>query len=199
MKLNNRERILGAITVAVLVAAGTWMWAEPRLQQIEELQKEKRNYRQIVNRAQQLLSREQAWQSRLSKLRKQLPRYGPSEKVTAEIMKMLEERAGKAGLSLLKASPEDEKRVGTLYEITINYRWEGELTALVRFLYDLQSNNVNMDISQLSATPASSWEKDQELKGNFSVDVAYTRSDPARKKGDSNTALNSDDNATDDT
>lgn len=199
MKLNNRERILGAITVAVLVAAGTWMWAEPRLQQIEELQKEKRNYRQIVNRAQQLLSREQAWQSRLSKLRKQLPRYGPSEKVTAEIMKMLEERAGKAGLSLLKASPEDEKRVGTLYEITINYRWEGELTALVRFLYDLQSNNVNMDISQLSATPASSWEKDQELKGNFSVDVAYTRSDPAREKGDSNTALNSDDNATDDT
>ena len=65
--------------------------------------------------------------------------------------------------------------VGELYEITINYRWEGSLNSLVRFLYNLQSKSVNMEIGKLSASPASRPGEQLRLKGGLTVDVAYTR------------------------
>lgn len=175
MKLSVRETTLGCITGAVLIVAGTWIWAEPRLATIAETRRQKRDHKQIIDRAEKLIAREEAWKERLNSLQEKLPQYGQDEKVTAEIMQMLEERAKKAGLSLLKASPEKEKKVGELYQMAFNYRWEGDLTSLVRFLYDLQSENLNLDIRQLSTTPTAGKSQDLQLKGNFTVDVAYTR------------------------
>lgn len=175
MKLSAREMTLGCATMAVLVVAGTWMWAEPRLTAVEDSRKTERSCKQMIDRARKLLAHEDDWKARLGTLRDKLPQYGEEEQVTAEIMKMLEQQAANTGLSLLKATPEKEKKIGDLYEMSINYRWEGELTALIHFLYDLQSKGVNLDIKRLSAAPSSTGNQPGQLKGHFIVDAAYTR------------------------
>jgi hypothetical protein len=175
MKLSAREMTLGCATMAVLITAGTWMWAESRLSDVASCREQKRGCKQMIIRAKKLLAHEDDWKARLGKLRAKLPQYDEDEQVTSEIMKMLEQQAAKAGLSLPKATPEKEKKIGDLYEMSINYRWEGDLSALVHFLYDLQSKGVNLDVRRLSAAPSSSRRQAARLKGNFTVDVAYTR------------------------
>jgi len=175
MKLSPREMGLGFATLAVLLAAGTWMWAEPRFAALEEVRKQKQSSREIIQRSEMLLSREEQWRERVERLRESLPEYADDERVASTIMKTLEARAEEAGIELLKATPEKERPVGELYEITINYRWEGSLNSLVRFLYNLQSKSVNMEIGKLSASPASRPGEQLRLKGGLTVDVAYTR------------------------
>jgi len=176
MKLSAREMGLGFATLAVLIVAGTWMWAEPRFKELEEVRRQKQNYKQIIDRATRLLSREDVWKERLVKLRRRLPSFREDERVTAKIMQDLEGKARESKLSLLKASPQNERKVGDLYELSINYRWQGELAALLRFLYALQSKSINMDLNKLSAAPMEARGGNTQLRGNFTVDVAYTRS-----------------------
>lgn len=182
MKLSPREMGLGFATLAVLLAAGTWMWAEPRFAALQEVREQKQSSRDIIQRSENLLAREEQWRERVERLRARLPEYAGDERVASTIMKTLEARAAEAGLDLLKATPEKERPVGELYEITINYRWEGSLNSLVRFLYNLQSKSVNMEIGKLSASPASRPGEKLRLKGGLTIDVAYTRAGRAESR-----------------
>ena len=175
MKLSPREMSLGVATLAVVLGAGTWMWAEPRIAALEELRDRKRESRLVIERSEQLLAREEQWRGRLASLREKLPSYGAGERVATTLMQMLREKAAAAGLTLLRDTPQNERRVGELYEVSIVYQWEGSLESLVRFLYKLQSESVNLDVGSLSARPASGRDGERQLKGTFTVDVAYTR------------------------
>lgn len=177
MTLSPREMGLGFATLAVLLAAGTWMWAEPRFAALEDVRRQKQSSRRIIQRSEKLLEREDIWRERVERLRERLPEYSGDERVSSTIMKMLGSQAAAAGLDLLKATPERERPVGELYEITINYRWEGSLNSLVRFLYNLQSKSVNMEVGKLSASPASRPGEKLRLKGGLTIDVAYSRAD----------------------
>jgi hypothetical protein len=175
MKLTAREMTLGVATLAVVLGAGTWMWAEPRIAALEDLRDRKRENRLVIERSEQLLAREEQWRGRLERLREKLPSYGADERVATTLMQSLREKAGAAGLTLLRDTPQNERRVGELYEVSIVYQWEGSLESLVRFLYKLQSESVNLDVGSLSARPASGRDGERQLKGAFTVDVAYTR------------------------
>ena len=86
---------------------------------------------------------------------------------------MLERTAQQHGVSLLRREAERERSAGDIYEVAINCNWEGDLDAIVRFLYALESQDVSMDLDQLSVSTVSG-SKDK-LKGNFSVKCAYCR------------------------
>ncbi len=178
MKLSAREMILALATAGVLVVAGTWLWSEARFDSLKEVRQQRERQRQIVQRSQQLLSREDEWRERLASIHQQLPRYGVEERVSATLMQMMESKASSANLSLLRATPERERQAGELYEISINYRWEGDLESLVKYLYAMQTERVNLDFRQLSVSPSSDRGQGLRLQGNFIVDIAYTRGDP---------------------
>jgi Tfp pilus assembly protein PilO len=127
----------------------------------------------IVERSEKLLAGRERWDERLGALREKLPRFAPDTEATAELLRQLEHMARKHGLTLLKAMPEEEEQGGELFSIAIHYTWEGELEALVRFLYSLQTDVRNMDIRRLNISPLS--REEQLLKGGFTVDAAFTR------------------------
>lgn len=175
MKLTAREMSLGLATLAVLVVAGTWLWAESRLENLEDSRRKRDSQRDIVERSQRLLEREDEWRSRLAAIHQRLPRYGEDERVSAALMQMMESNASESNLSLLRATPERERKLGELYEISINYRWEGDLEALIQFLYKMQTESLNLDFRQLSISPSSDRGQGLRLQGGFIVDIAYTR------------------------
>ncbi len=177
MKLTAREMSLGLATLAVLLVAGTWLWAESRLENLSELRRRRESQEEIVERSQRLLEREDDWRARLAAIHERLPRYGADERVSAALMQMMEGKASESDLSLLRATPERERKVGELYEISINYRWEGDLEALIQFLYRMQTESLNLDFRQLSISPSSDRGQGLRLQGSFIVDIAYTRGD----------------------
>jgi Tfp pilus assembly protein PilO len=173
MKLHRREIILAGLTGLTVLTMGTWVLIEPRVETLRENARKRKEVKLIIKKSEARLNRREEWNHRLDALRERLPSYAPDREATADIMRGLETTARKSGLMLLKASPDEEEQVGDLYEISIRYDWEADLTSLVRFLYALQAESVNLDIRQLNAQPQSGQEG--RLKGSFTVDFAYTR------------------------
>ena len=173
MKLNRREVVLGTVTAAVLLLWGSWMAFEPRWEDLREAKRRAREYEMIVQRSEKLLAGRERWNERLAAQRENLPGFPQEAEVTAELLRQLERMAREHGLTLLKAMPEEEERGAELYSIAIHYTWEGNLEALVRFLYALQIDVGNMDVRRLNISPMS--REEQLLKGGFTVDAAFTR------------------------
>jgi hypothetical protein len=178
MKLNRREIVLGAATAAVLRVWATWMAFEPRWEELREAKRRAREYEMIVERSEQLLAGRDRWNERLAAQRDKLPAFPEGAEVTAELLRQLERLARAHGLTLLKAVPEEEEQGAELYSISIHYTWEGELEALVRFLYALQTEVGNMDVQRLNISPMS--REEQLLKGGFTVEAAFTRDSEER-------------------
>jgi hypothetical protein len=63
-----------------------------------------------------------------------------------------------------------------LFETAITCDWEGDLPALVNFLYAQQSQGAVSDVRQLSVQPVGGRDVPAgHLKGNFTIDYAYRR------------------------
>ena len=73
----------------------------------------------------------------------------------AELLMTLEKVAGQHGLVLTRRTADAEKEAGDLFETAITCDWEGELAALVHFLYAQQTENAVSDVRHLSVQPAS--------------------------------------------
>jgi Tfp pilus assembly protein PilO len=122
---------------------------------------------------QHALSQRDTWEARLADFRQSLPRHAADKEVTAELLKNLEQTAREHGLILLRREPDQEKSLGDLYEVAIHCTWEGQLDALVHFLYAIQVQGAILDIRQLTVTPTDN--SPNQLKGSFTVDHAYSR------------------------
>lgn len=173
MKLSNRELALGWMTVVTVVLGVTYWFGGPKAEEWRNARKAMSGLRDRRQMAESLLTRQDSINSRLAALRQQLPEHPKDKDVTAELLKMLERTAREQNLNLLRREPEKEKSVGDLYEVAINCTWEADLGALVRFLYALQVQGAILDIRQLTMTPAEGG--GEKLKGNFTVDCAYSR------------------------
>jgi hypothetical protein len=176
VKLSHREILLGWITLVVVMAVLTWLWFEPRFEEVKDFSITRETSQDLARRARHLLDQKDEWDARLLALRSRLPRYREDQEVAADLLRGIERIARDNGFSLLRATPGQERRVGELFEVSIDYTWEGDLQALTGFLYAAQNQQVNMDIRQLNITPAPGAERG--LRGQLTVDVAYTRGPP---------------------
>ena len=176
MKLSEREiRLAGATLVVVLIGMTFWI-GEPRYQEWKE---NSRDMELLVRRqvaAQRMLDQAADLDERLAQLRAELPRYAPGMDVTAQLLRNLQQVADAHGLLLLRREPEPERRIGDLYELAITCSWEGELAALVHFLYAWQAQGAIVDIRQLTVTPVRG--SPERLRGTLTVDFAYSRGVP---------------------
>ncbi|MBU1694788.1 MAG: type II secretion system protein M [Verrucomicrobia bacterium] len=182
MKITRREATLAWCTLVVVVLGGTYWWGQPALKEWRDFSRSGDTLERRKRTAARLLEERPQVEARLVELRKKLPRYPAGRDVTAEMLRILERTARDHGLVLLRREPESEKSAGELYEVAIQCTWEGELEALVRFLYALQQQDAILDIRRLNVNPSPG--QPGRLKGTFTLDCAYSResaaAEPAR-------------------
>lgn len=174
MKLNPREVRLGLVSlVAILVGLTFWV-GEPLYEEWKQSQEEVDQLKLRRDRAQQLLEQGPDLNARLEQLREILPSYPEGADVTSQILRNLQQTADRHGLLLTRIrEPEPERRVQDLYELAINAQWEGELNALVHFLYALHAQGAIVDVRQLTVDRVQN--DPARLRGNITVDYAYSR------------------------
>lgn len=173
MKLSLRELVLAWITAVVVVLGVTYWMGQSKAKEWRDAVKARQQLAWRLKEIDHLMSDQSGVGARIGELRKQLPQHPAGKDVTAELMMTLEKTAHDHGLSLLRREPEQEKSVGDLFEVAINCTWEGELEAVVHFLYALQVQGAILDVRQMTITPGQGGPG--RLKGNFAVDCAYTR------------------------
>ncbi len=128
-----------------------------------------------IGRSRLLDSRETV-ESRLAEFRQGLPVFPAGKKAEAELLLALEKMVSRHGLRLTRREADAEREAGDLYETSITCDWEGDLPALVNFLYAQQSQGVVSDVRQLSVQPAGGQQVPAgRLKGTFTMDYAYRR------------------------
>jgi len=174
MTLNKREAVLAVITLVVVLVGGTYWLVEPRFEEWRSNSEEVDYLMARRAAAQRLIDQRGNLDERLSQLRERLPQY-PAEidVITSQLLRNLQRFADENQLTLLRREPEPERQIGDLYEASISVTWEGDLNALVRFLYALQAQGTIVDIRQLTITPVQG--APNRLRGNFTVDYAYSR------------------------
>ncbi len=173
MSLSTRELSLGWITMVTILLGATYYFGQPMTQEWKNSLRARDALDQRQRDAERLLRGRSGIDERLAELRKQLPQYPQGQDVTAEQMRTLDRTAQQNNLVLLRREPEKERNIGDLYELSINCTWEGDLDAVVRFLYALQTQGAILDVRQLTMSPGQGGAG--RLKGNFTVDCAYAR------------------------
>lgn len=173
MKFSSRELVLSWVTCVVVLIGISYWFGKPKLETWRELARNQEAVNRRLEISQRLLDQRGQWDQRLNDLRIKLSKYPFDRDVTADYLKILERVANESKLSLLKRKPKKEKHHGDLYELAIDCTWEGDLDALVHFLYALEQENVTMDLEQLTVTLKAGGKG--ELKGNFTLMCVYTR------------------------
>ncbi len=176
MKIAARElNVLGA-PLAVALLAVTYVALEPKFQEWGGFRAQREELLARQEMAQQLLDSQESVESRLATFRQGLPSFAVGKKAEAELMLSLEKMVSQQGLVLTRREADAERQAGDLYETSITCYWEGDLTALVNFLYAQQSQGVVSDVRQLSVQPvAGQGVPEGRLKGTFAMDYAYRR------------------------
>jgi Tfp pilus assembly protein PilO len=173
MKISTRETVLGIAALAALLFGFTYWLAGTRIESQRQLGEEKARLLRQIELHKRILAEQTNWVSRLEELQAQLPVYDPKVSVTAELLKEIKRTADEYGLDLVRTQPYREEQVATLYELGVSCSWEGELEALVRFLFKLQAQGIRYDVRQLSAQPDA--QREGRLKGSMIIDCAYRR------------------------
>ena len=181
MKLSPRELVLACVTVAVVIVGGTWYFGAPVVDDWQSAITERQKLGNERREAEHLIKQRPEWQQRYDEMRGRIPKHGPTDPVTAEMLKTVKRLADQHGVVLSRIEPDKEKITGDLSEVAIECAWDSELESLVRFLYAVQTQGAILDIRQLTIAPAQG--AAGRLKGNFSVFFAFSREGTVKEPG----------------
>jgi len=174
MKISPREIVLVWITGVVALGGLTFFLVDPQIKEWKVLAEKKESLQHEVEKQNHLISQAPKWDSQLKILKKKLPTHPQGKDVSTDLQILIERLAKANGLNLISRDAEKETLKGSMYEVAINCKWEGNLAALTHFLYDLQKEDVILDISQLSISP----NEKLVLRGGFTVYCSYSRISP---------------------
>ena len=174
MKISEREMILGVATLACVLAGATWYGVSGKTEEWKSKKTEIEQLKIQIARHQAAIRMQNNWRSELAELEKDLRVFDPDQRsVSTELMKTIGDIAEKHGLAITKTNPFNEKPTGDLFELGINFTWEGKLDALVGFLAELQQQGGRYDMRSLNIVPVGN--NTGKLKGNMIINCAYTR------------------------
>ena len=176
MNMSSREMVLAWLTLVAILLGGSFWLGEPMFKEWKDQRAARSSLNDRQRLAERLLEQKSDIQARWETLRSTMPSYttAPGVPVTSQLLKKLQQTAQKQSLNLTRVEPDEEVSVGDLYEVSIGCGWEGNLDALVKFLYEVQAESGMVDVRQITVTPARG--DGGMLKGNMTVDYAYTRS-----------------------
>lgn len=173
MKISRREMLIGVITLfSVLFALTYWMGSSKIAEQRNMAENKTRLLRQIELHK-RILEEQASWTNRLAELQTQLPIYQQGISVSGKILTSIKSMADQHRLDLIKSRADREKRVGTLYELSVTCDWRGELEALVHFLHEINNQGLRFDIRELSVRPNA--KEAGILNGSMTIECAYRR------------------------
>ena len=176
MKIAARELNLLGLTLAVILLGLTYLALDAKFQEWADFRVQREDLESRQAAAQQMLDSQPEVESRLAEFRQGLPVFALGKKAEAELLLTLEKTAGQHNLTLTRRNPGAERQAGDLYETAISCDWEGDLEALVNFLYAQQAQGAVSDVRQLSVQPVGGRDVPAgHLKGNFTIDYAYRR------------------------
>jgi len=177
MKIAAREQNLLGITLAVVLLALTYLVLEPKFKEWGAFRAEQEDLHVRLDRAEQMLDSEERVTSRLAEFRKGLPIFPEDKDIDTELLQALEKMASQQGLTLKTRNAGKEREAGDLYETSLTCKWEGDLPALVKFLYAQQSLGTVSDVRTLSVKPVrkNRSASSELLSGEFTMDYAYRR------------------------
>ena len=179
MKFSPREYILAWITAVIVLFGLTAIIVMPKIREIGRLREDGVKFQRKLTVAERTVSQKGDWDKRLQALQSRLNQYPQGKDVTADMLIALERIAAKHPLKMISRDVEKETVHGDLYELAINCKWEGNLQGIVAFLFDLQSEGVMMDTSQISIAP----NERRVLRGSMIVNAAYCRPTPSGTAG----------------
>ncbi len=178
MTLSHRERSMLVLTVLVALYGITGILARGRIElrraALEELEKAgmQRDMRQA------LIGQHDRWRRQYAQLRDLMPVFDAGRQVETHWLGLMDRAAARHGLNILRRQVGAEISLGEVYEMPIDCReWEGTLDSLLRFLYDLQSEGVMLDVRQLFIRPREAGNPGM-LRGRFVLYCAYLRNRP---------------------
>lgn len=175
MTMSPREMVLAWMTGVVALAGVTYLLVEPQTKTWKDLSDKREETRRQVENQKRLISQAAKWNAQLADLKKRLPTHPQGKDVTTDLQILIEKHARANDLNLISREAEKETLRGNMYEVAVNCKWEGKLSALTRFLFDLQKEDVILDISQLTISP----NEKKVLRGGFTVYCSYSRATPA--------------------
>lgn len=175
MRISSREVLMAWLTGVAVLAGLTFWFVEPRWERFSYMSRQIEVAQRKMERDRQLIDSRDQWDDRMQGLRRSLTKYPRQRDLTAEYLKLIERLAKENNLTLVQRRPDREKTQGGLYELSINCTWEGDLDALVRFLYTLDQQDVTMNVEELSVSTVPG--KKEQLRGSFTLICAYTRDD----------------------
>lgn len=114
------------------------------------------------------------WEKELLVLEKNIEQFDVNEKsVSPRLMQTIKNIADKNGVNITRNQPFEEKPIGDLFEIGINCTWNSDLKSLIKFLAELQKENLKYDVKTINISPDSKYSG--KLKGNMIIECAYTK------------------------
>ena len=173
MKLSRRELILAFSTGAVVLLGVSWLLGGPAIARWRGASAQREKIEAECKIAQRLIAQRGEWEARYQEQRVSIPQHGPTDPVSAQLLKRIEQLASENGLILSRVQPDKERSIGDLSELAIDCAWEGTLEPLVRFLYAVQKQGAILDLRQLTVSPGQG--AAGRLKGNFTVFFAFSR------------------------
>jgi len=174
MKVSRRESVLALVTISVGLFGVSAMLARSRVDNWKELRAQQASLAAEIAQDRALAAEKEKWEKELAELSGMLPQYPADKKMDVYWLSFMDNLASKHGVKITRRKAGTERNQGDFYEMSIEVEhdgWEGDLSSLVHFLFDLQSEGAMLDVRQLRIKP----KKGGTLAGRFSLYCAYGR------------------------
>jgi hypothetical protein len=171
-RISSRETVLLLATGIAVLFGVSLLVARPYSPEWRDLRARAAELRRQIRVEKEMIASRGHWAARLDELSVLLPEFPADAKMDIHWLTVMDSMAQKNSVKIVQRQAGEERRMGDVYEMTIECRsWEGSLAAMVRFLFDLQSEGGMLDVRQLQVRPKAG----TELRGRFSLHCAYTR------------------------
>ena len=177
MTLTPREIVLSLVTGGMVLVGVTAVVGRSHIDDWRVLRTQRKNVEQLVVRQKRLIANRATKEEELTRLSKMLPHYAGDKKLRVHWLSVMNQKASKNGVTIIKHQPGKEQRDGDVYLLPIQCtQWKGSLEGIVGFLFDLQKEGAMLDVQELRINrPKRRRSKEWALTGRFILHCAYTR------------------------
>lgn len=149
MKLSLRELALAWITGLIVIMALTYAFLEPVIRELSRLRKDAEEARAQIVAEQGTIQLGPQWKSRLDKILLSVPRHAKGVDVTASLLKEIEAQTESCGFAIVQRNAGEEEVHPEFSSLDIQYRGNGSLESVVRFLFELKSTSAMLEVKLL--------------------------------------------------
>ncbi|MBL7114270.1 MAG: hypothetical protein ISS35_00770 [Kiritimatiellae bacterium] len=180
MKMTPREIALLLATMAAALFGITFVLIQRKIPEWRSIRQQQVEMHQQIERDRNMIGKRAGWLKQFEDLSSALPNFNADARnVESHWLRLMSNKAGTHGVTIKESDAGDERPMGDVYELPIECKsWEGTLSALTYFLFDLQAEGAMLDVRYLRVKPKPG---KQVLSGRFSLLCAYTRSSQNNK------------------